>query len=174
MDGITAYDTVKDKRTFLGHPIGLFVLFFTEMWECFSYYGMWALLVLYMTKYLIKHTQEGGYVFGFNVLRGGLEHVFGPLAIQPLSSQIYGIYTAFVYFTPFFGGMLADRIFGQRKTVVLGAVLMAIGHFLMAIESMFLVALFFLILGNGCFKPNIATQVGSLYPPGPLRSFIWA
>jgi len=86
-----------------------------------------------------------------------------------LSSQIYGLYTGFVYFTPFFGGMLADRVLGQRKTVVVGGILMAIGHFLMAMESMFLLALLFLILGNGCFKPNISTQVGSLYPEGDSR-----
>src|SRR3954469_12404652 len=166
---MAATDTIKDHRTFLGHPVGLFVLFFTEMWERFSYYGMRALLVLYMTDYLIKGTQEGKFVFGFEGLRHGIEAVFGPLAVQPLASQIYGLYTGFVYFTPFFGGILADRVFGQRKTVVIGGVLMAIGHFLMAIESMFLLALLFLILGNGCFKPNISTQVGSLYAPGDSR-----
>src|SRR5207237_4587159 len=97
------------------------------------------------------------------------ESVFGHLAVQPLSSQIYGLYTGFVYFTPFFGGMLADRVLGQRRTVIIGAILMAIGHFLMASEHLFFVALMFLILGNGAFKPNISTQVGSLYPPGDPR-----
>src|SRR5208337_2267089 len=147
-----------------------YVLFFTEMWERFSFYGMRALLILYMVDYLIHRVQTGAtQVFGFIPLQHALESVFGPMAIQPLSSQIYGLYTGFVYLTPFFGGMLADRLLGQRKTVVIGGVLMAIGHFLMAIESMFLVALCFLILGNGCFKPNISTQVGSLYPPGDPR-----
>ena len=108
-------------------------------------------------------------MFGFGALDRGLESVFGPLAIQPLASQIYGLYTAFVYFTPIFGGMLADRVLGQRKTVIVGAILMAIGHFLMASEAMFLLALFVLILGNGCFKPNLATQIGSLYPAGDPR-----
>jgi len=164
-----ATNGVKDQRTFLGHPIGLFVLFFTEMWERFSFYGMRALLVLYMTKHLIDSTKAGAYVFGFGPLRVFLESMYGPLETQPLSSAIYGLYTAFVYFTPFFGGILADKMFGQRKTVVLGGVLMAIGHFLMAIESMFLLALVFLILGNGCFKPNISTQVGNLYPEGDHR-----
>lgn len=157
------------KKTFLGHPVGLFVLFFTEMWERFSYYGMRALLVLYMTSHLIKATETGTYIVGFAGLRTALESVFGPLAVQPFASQIYGIYTGFVYFTPFFGGILADRLLGQRKTVVIGGVLMAIGHFLMAFEKFFLVALFFLILGNGCFKPNISTQVGRLYPQGDPR-----
>jgi proton-dependent oligopeptide transporter, POT family len=159
----------RDERTFLGHPVGLFVLFFTEMWERFSYYGMRALLVLYMTKHLIDGVKGGTYVFGFGTLQRLLEGAFGPLATQAMASQIYGLYTAFVYLTPFFGGMLADKVLGQRKTVVVGGVLMAIGHFLMAIESMFLLALVFLILGNGCFKPNISTQVGSLYPEGDPR-----
>ncbi len=166
---VSALNTVRINKTILGHPAGLFVLFFTEMWERFSYYGMRALLVLYMTKYLILQTQAGAYVFGFGPLRGAIESVFGPMAVQPLSSQIYGIYTGLVYFTPFFGGMIADRLLGQRKTVVVGGVLMAIGHFLMAVESMFLLALMFLILGNGCFKPNISTQVGSLYPADDPR-----
>jgi len=158
------------QKTILGHPVGLFVLFFTEMWERFSYYGMRALLVLYMVNYLIHRVETGSsYVFGFAPLRHAIESVFGPMTVQPLSSEIYGLYTGFVYLTPFFGGMLADRLLGQRKTVVVGGVLMAIGHFLMAVESMFLVALCFLILGNGCFKPNISTQVGSLYPPGDPR-----
>ncbi len=157
------------QGTFLGHPKGLYVLFFTEMWERFSYYGMRSLLVLYMVKYLFLQPDVGQRVLGFTALRGMLEGMFGPLAVQPLSSQIYGLYTGFVYFTPFFGGMLADRVLGQRKTVILGAVLMAIGHFMMASEHMFFLALLCLIAGNGCFKPNISTQVGLLYPPGDSR-----
>ena len=89
--------------------------------------------------------------------------------MQPLSSQIWGFYTALVYFTPIFGGLLADRVIGQRRTVIIGAVLMAIGHFMMAVEQLFLFALLALILGNGAFKPNISTQVGGLYPPGDHR-----
>ena len=161
---------VRSPKTIFGHPAGLLVLFFTEMWERFSYYGMRALLVLYMVDYLIKRAQDGTvHVVGFSAIQHTLEAVFGPLAVQPLASQIYGLYTAFVYLTPLFGGMLADRILGQRKTVVIGAVLMSIGHFLMAVESMFLPALVFLILGNGCFKPNLTTQVGGLYPEGDPR-----
>lgn len=125
------------------HPPGLYVLFFTEMWERFSYYGMRSLLVYYMIKHL-QFTQER-------------------------SSEIYGLYTGFVYLTPLFGGLLADRLLGQRRTVILGGVLMAVGHFLMAFESLFFAALLFLILGNGAFKPNISTQVGALYPPGDHR-----
>lgn len=159
----------SNSPTLFGHPAGLFILFFTEMWERFSYYGMRALLVLYMTSHLIEAHAKGTYVFGFGALRSMLEAVYGPLATDALGSQIYGIYTSLVYLTPLFGGILADRILGQRKSVVLGGVIMAAGHFLMAIESMFLPALLFIIVGNGCFKPNVSTQVGSLYPEGDPR-----
>ena len=166
----SAYDTIRSQRTILGHPAGLFVLFFTEMWERFSYYGMRALLVLYMVDYLIKNVRDGSiHVLGFLPLQRAIEAIFGPQNVQPLASQIYGMYTALVYLTPLFGGMIADRLLGQRKTVVIGAVLMAIGQFFLAAESMFLVGLFFLIVGNGCFKPNLATQVGGLYPAGDPR-----
>jgi POT family proton-dependent oligopeptide transporter len=130
---------------------------------------MRALLMLYMTQYLLKAADAGTCIVGFATLKGGLESVFGELAIQPLASQIYGLYTGFVYFTPFFGGILADRLLGQRKTVVIGGILMAIGQFLLAFEQFFLLGLFFLIIGNGCFKPNISTQVGNLYEHGDPR-----
>ena len=155
-------------REFFGHPSALAYLFATEMWERFSYYGMRALLTLYMIKYLLLPAQAGG-VVGLVGFKSMLEAVFGPLALQPLASQIYGFYTGLVYLTPIFGGLLADRLLGQRRTVILGASLMAAGHFLMAFERWFLLALLVLILGNGCFKPNISTQVGSLYAPGDHR-----
>src|SRR4051812_25022174 len=145
-----------------GHPRGLSFLFATEMWERFSYYGMKALLVLYMVKYLLQ-PENAQTVLGFATLKSGLEFLFGPLDIQPLSSHIYGLYTGLVYLTPVLGGYLADRVFGQRRMVVIGASLMAVGHFMMAFEPLFLLALLVLILGNGAFKPNISTQVGSLY-----------
>jgi len=151
-----------------GHPKGLTFLFTTEMWERFSYYGMRSLLVLYMTKYLLL-PEHAGDVRGLTTVRAALEAVFGPLDVQPLSSQIWGFYTALVYFTPIFGGLLADRVLGQRRTVIIGAATMAIGHFMMAFEPLFLFALLALILGNGAFKPNISTQVGGLYAPGDHR-----
>lgn len=135
--------TETSEENLFGHPKGLAVLFLTEMWERFSYYGMRALLVYYMLKQLTF--------------------------TQAHASQIYGLYTGLVYLTPFFGGILADRVIGQRRAVILGAVLMAIGHFLMAFQSLFFPALLFLILGNGAFKPNISTQVGNLYAPGDPR-----
>ncbi len=151
-----------------GHPKGLAVLFSTEMWERFSYYGMRALLVLYMVKHLLQPGQAET-VIGYAAVRSALEFIFGPLGVQPIASHIYGLYTALVYLTPVIGGLIADRWLGQRRTVVLGAVLMAIGHFLMAFEALFLFALLVLILGNGAFKPNVSTQVGALYAPGDPR-----
>ncbi len=156
------------RAELFGHPRGLTFLFSTEMWERFSYYGMRSLLVLYMTKYLLLADHSGG-VIGLTAVKHALEAMFGPLPVQPLSSQIWGFYTALVYFTPIFGGLLADRVLGRRHTVVIGAVLMAIGHFMMAAEQLFLFALLLLIIGSGCFKPNISTQVGGLYAPGDHR-----
>ena len=157
-----------EKADIFGHPRGLAYLFATEMWERFSYYGMRALLVLYMVKFLLDPQRMAG-VVGLASFKTVLETIFGPLATQPLASQIYGFYTGLVYLTPIFGGLLADRVLGQRRTVIIGATLMAVGHFMMAFEQLFLFALGFLILGNGAFKPNISTQVGSLYPPGDRR-----
>jgi POT family proton-dependent oligopeptide transporter len=165
----TPSNLATDARSELfGHPRGLTFLFTTEMWERFSYYGMRSLLVLYMTKYLLLPDHAGD-VRGLGAVKGALESVFGHLDVQPLSSQIWGLYTGLVYFTPIIGGILADRVLGQRRTVVIGAMLMALGHFMMASEQLFLFALLALILGNGCFKPNISTQVGGLYAPGDHR-----
>jgi proton-dependent oligopeptide transporter, POT family len=155
-------------KELFGHPRGLSFLFATEMWERFSYYGMRALLMLYLVKYLLLPGRAEN-VIGLAALKSGMEWVFGPLDTQPFASQLYGSYTALVYLTPIFGGLLADRVLGQRRTVVIGAVLMAIGHFLMAFESLLLFALLMLILGNGAFKPNISTQVGELYAEGDAR-----
>ena len=155
-------------KDIFGHPRGLTFLFATEMWERFSYYGMRALLVLYMVKYLLLpgHAEN---VIGLDALRRGFESLLGPLGPQPLSSHIYGLYTGLVYLTPLFGGILADRVLGQHRTILIGAALMAIGHFMMAFEPLFLFALTMLILGNGAFKPNISAQVGTLYAPGDPR-----
>jgi POT family proton-dependent oligopeptide transporter len=161
-------DRIAAGGELFGHPRALAFLFGTEMWERFSYYGMRALLVLYMTKYVLLPAQAGN-VVGLAGFKSALESIFGPLDVQPLASQIYGLYTALVYLTPIFGGLLADRVLGQRRMVIIGATLMAIGHFLMAAESLLLFALFALILGSGAFKPNISTQVGFLYPPGDHR-----
>ena len=130
-------------ETLLGHPVGLYTLFFAEMWERFSYYGMRALLLFYMLKGFLGYGDSDAYT-------------------------VYGAYTALVYMTPFFGGMIADRLLGPRRAVVLGGLFMAAGHLMMTIENSFafFTALALLIAGNGFFKPNISTIVGSLYPPG--------
>jgi POT family proton-dependent oligopeptide transporter len=151
-----------------GHPRGLSVLFATEMWERFSYYGMASLLSLYLVKYLLLegHVEH---ILGYTAVKAAMESVFGRLDTQPFAAQLIGLYTGLAYFTPVLGGYIADRYVGQRITAVVGALLMACGHFLMAFESMLFFALGFLILGMGAFKPNVSTQVGSLYAPGDER-----
>lgn len=143
------------KGEFLGHPKGLFLLFATEMWERFSYYGMRALLVLSM----VAATNSDNPGFGWD--RAG-------------ALTLYAWYTGFSYFTPLVGGWLADNFLGQRKAVVMGAVVMAVGQFMLSMSvakdlTMFYVGLVVLILGNGLFKANISTMVGDLYPKGDAR-----
>jgi proton-dependent oligopeptide transporter, POT family len=153
---------------FAGHPPGLATLFGSEMWERFSYYGMRALLVLYMVEFLFTpERMEAAY--GLLALRRGLEALSGPLAAQPFASQVYGLYTGLVYLTPILGGLVADRWLGRSRTIVLGACLMALGHFLMSFERLFLIALLLIAFGCGAFKPNISTQVGELYAPDDPR-----
>ena len=126
--------------TLFGHPTGLYTLFFAEMWERFSYYGMRALLLLYMIKGFLGFGDKD-------------------------ANAVYGAYTALIYMTPFFGGMIADRLIGKRTAVVIGGLLMAAGHLLMMIQTelWFFCALGLLIAGNGFFKPNISSMVGELY-----------
>ena len=135
--------TVEPERTWFGQPRGLTVLFLTNMWEQFSYYGMRALLVYYMTKQL--------------------------LFSQEHSSFVYGAYTACAYFTPIVGGVVADRLLGKRRAVVIGASVMAAGHFMMAFEPLFYVALLTIALGNGLFLPSLPSQINDLYAPGDPR-----
>jgi len=152
----------RPNRTFFGHPPGLAYLAFTEAWERFSYYGMAALLVLYMVNQLLLpgHVEH---VAGFGAFRGAIQALVGPLSTQALASQIFGLYSGFVYFTPVLGGWLGDRI-GQRSAVVLGALSMCGGHLAMAFDRSFLLALLLLIVGSGLLKGNISAQVGSVYP----------
>jgi POT family proton-dependent oligopeptide transporter len=148
---------------FFGHPKGLAYLAFTEAWERFSYYGMSALLVLYMVDQLLLpgHVEH---VLGFRAFRHALESIFGPLSTQALASQIFGLYSGFVYFTPVLGGWIADRWIGQRSAVVVGALSMCAGHVAMAFDRSFLAALLLLVVGSGLLKGNISAQVGGLYP----------
>jgi POT family proton-dependent oligopeptide transporter len=159
---VTAAIAADRPRTFFGEPIGLAYLAFTEAWERFSYYGMTALLVLYLTQSLLLpgHVEH---IAGFGPFRAGLEAVFGSMTPLALGSQIVGLYTGFVYFTPVLGGLVADRWLGHRRAVMLGAVLMSAGHLAMAFDQSFLMALALLIVGCGLLKGNISTQVGELY-----------
>lgn len=146
--------TIKQphERELFGHPVGLYVLFFTEMWERFSYYGMRALLVLYLTSKTTDINPGVGWT-------------------QGEALALYGWYTALVYIMSIPGGILADKLLGQKKSVILGAILLVIGHSVLAIEAMwaFYTGLVFIILGVGCLKPNISTMVGGLYKKGDVR-----
>jgi len=146
-----------------GHPKGLYYLAFTEAWERFSYYGMTALLALYMVNELLLpgHVEN---IAGFAQFRAGIEALAGPLSTQALASQIFGLYSGFVYFTPLLGGIVADRWIGQRSAVVLGALSMSAGHLAMTFDASFLAALLLLVIGSGFLKGNISAQVGALYP----------
>ena len=155
----------NEDRAFLGHPKGLGYLGFTEVCERFSYYSMQTLLVLYMVNYLLVPGRMDN-VVGLRWLQANVYH---GISGQPLASAIFGTYTALVYATPIVGGIIADKWLGRNKTLIVGGVLMAIGHFLMAIQPAFVFALVALLLGVGAFKGNIATQVGALYGPSDLR-----
>jgi proton-dependent oligopeptide transporter, POT family len=133
----------RDERTWFGQPRGLTILFLTEMWEIFSYYGMRALLVYYMTKQLSIGQEK--------------------------ASVIYGTYTAMAYFTPIFGGIIADRWLGNRRAVIIGAGIMAAGHFMMTFEPWFYPALATIALGNGLFLPSLPSQIDALYRPEDAR-----
>jgi proton-dependent oligopeptide transporter, POT family len=132
-------------RAFFGHPRGLGLLALAEMWERFSYYGMRAILVLYLTKALGWSGEE--------------------------ASRLYGAYTGAVYLTPLIGGYIADRFIGTRRSLVIGGIIIAIGHFLLAISGMtfFYAGLIFVVIGTGFFKPNVSTMVGQLYAEGDPR-----
>ncbi|WP_068878088.1 MULTISPECIES: peptide MFS transporter [unclassified Phenylobacterium] len=166
---MTSTTADRGDTAFLGHPKALGYLAFTEAWERFSYYGMQSLLVLYMTKTLLltPHVEQ---IAGFAAFERIIQAVYHPGAsTQAIASAIFGLYTSLVYLTPILGGILADQLLGKTRTIVLGGLLMAAGHFLMAFDASFLLALLCLVLGTGCFKGNIAGQVGSLYGEGDLR-----
>src|SRR5579884_358472 len=157
-----------------GHPAGVAVLALTEAWERFSFYGMQALLMLYMVQELLPHRPDE-HVAGFRPFRMALELVLGPLSPVALAAQITGLYAGLVYLTPLLGGYLGDRL-GRSKLVLTGAALMACGHLLLALNTTFLVAICLLVLGSGCLKGNIAAQVGSLYAADDHRrdrGYLW-
>jgi POT family proton-dependent oligopeptide transporter len=130
---------MNGEANWFGQPRGLTILFLTNMWEQFSYFGMRALLVYYMTTTLLFDQEK--------------------------SSSIYGFYTAFAYFTPIVGGVIADRWLGKKAAVIIGASVMAAGHFMMAFEQLFYFALATIALGNGLFLPTLPSQINDLYGP---------
>lgn len=148
--GVAAVPPAMAERTFFGHPRGLATLFFTEMWERFSYYGMRALLILYMTA----AAADGG--LGFDTAKAG---------------SIYGLYTGFVYLMALPGGWIADRVFGTRRAVLYGGAIIAAGHFSMAVDTLatFYLGLVLIVIGTGLLKPNVSAMVGDLYPEGGAR-----
>lgn len=157
-----ANTTEEVNRSVGGHPRGLYYLAFTEMWERFSFYGMSALLTLYMVKELLL-PENAAQVIGL----AGLRELFefrGPMSNIAFASIIYGWYAGLVYFTPIVGGWIADRLLGAKRTVLLGVLLMSAGHLAMSFYETFLVALGLLIVGSGLLKGNISAQVGKLYP----------
>jgi POT family proton-dependent oligopeptide transporter len=132
------------EKTWFGHPRGLTILFLTNMWEQFSYYGMRTILVYYMTKQL--------------------------LLAQETSSLIYGLYTGCAYFTPLVGGFIADRYLGKKRAIIIGGSVMALGHFMMTSEPLFYAALATIAIGNGLFLPSLPSQIKDLYSPGDPRA----
>ena len=158
----------RPEREFLGHPRGLVFVAGTELWERISFHGMQALLVLYMVERLLLpgHRER---IAGFAGFRAAVEFVTGPLSAQALASQIFGLYVGFVYLMPVLGGALGDRVLGRGRAVALGAILMTVGHFCMAFERTFLIALLLLVLGAGLLRGNLISQLGDLYAKNDHR-----
>jgi len=151
-----------------GHPRGLMVLATTELWERFSFYGMQAILLLYMTKHLLL-PEHAGAVLGLAAYRVGLTAIVGPMTDLAFAAQTYGLYSGLIFGTPLIGAWLGDRVLGKTRTVTLGCLLMAAGHLAMASERLFLVALVLIIVGAGGVIGNMAAQVGQLYAPDDTR-----
>ena len=153
---------------FFGHPKGLGFLASTQAWERFSFYGMQALLPLYLVDHLLKPEVAAG-VTGLDGLRAGVEFLTGPLSTTAFAAQLFGLYIGLFNIAPLALGWLADGVFGQRRLVQAGLVFMAAGHLAMAVEALFLPALLLLLLGGGCLKGNLYAQVGMLYASGDGR-----
>jgi POT family proton-dependent oligopeptide transporter len=152
------------RRDLFGHPRGLVVLAGTEFWDRISFHGMQALLTLYMVGQLFTpgHIEK---IMGFRGFRAGVEAVFGHLTPLGLATQVFGLYVGLAMFTPVFGGLIGDLWLGRKRMVVLGALLMTAGHFCMAFDQSFLLAMLLIILGTGALRGNLLPQVGELYRP---------
>jgi POT family proton-dependent oligopeptide transporter len=158
----------RADRAFFGHPKALGFLAGTEYWERFSFYGMQALLMLYMTKHLLTPGVAEG-VVGLAQYRAALVATFGPMTDLALAAQTFGLYSGLTLATPMIGAWLGDRVLGRTKTITLGTILMSAGHLTMAFEPAFLLALLLLVLGAGCLVGNLQAQIGSLYSPTDER-----
>jgi POT family proton-dependent oligopeptide transporter len=171
MTTTTGEAAMPPKGEVFGHPRGLFVLAGTELWDRISFHGMQALLTLYMVGQLFTpgHVEK---IVGFAGFKAAVEAVFGHLTAQGLATQVFGLYVGLVYFTPTLGGWLGDRVLGRKGAVILGGLLMTAGHFCMAFDQSFLLALLFLILGAGTFRGNLQPQVGELYAPADRRRVV--
>lgn len=158
----------RSRTDIFGHPRGLIVLAGTELWDRISFSGMQAILVLYMVEQLFApgHNVQ---ILGFAGFREMIETAVGRLSPQGLATQIFGLYVGFSYLTPLFGGMIGDRWIGRRRAVTLGALLMTAGHFCMAFEASFLIALALIVLGAGFLRGNLTPQVSELYPANDSR-----
>ncbi len=167
MRATVAIAETMPSRDLFGQPRGLIYLAATELWDRISFHGMQALLVLYMVGELLLpgHVER---IAGFAAFRAAIEGVTGPLTVTALAAQVFGLYVGLVYFTPIVGGAIGDRI-GRRRTITAGALLMTAGHFAMAFDASFLVALACLILGAGAMRGNLEAQVGALYGPDDRR-----
>jgi POT family proton-dependent oligopeptide transporter len=152
-----------------GQPRGLWVLAGTELWDRISFHGMQAMLVLYMTGDLLIHPARVAHILGFSAYRSLIEGMTGPLSDQALAVQTFGIYLAFVTGLPLLGGWLGDRVTGRRLAVSGGAALMTAGHFALAFDRTFLIALILLMTGAGLLRGNLSAQVKSLYADGDPR-----
>ncbi len=164
---VPAQTSSAGDTAFFGHPRGLAVIAFTEGWIGFSLYGTQSCLVLYMTSQLLRPAHVG-HVWGFGTLLAILRPAYGMLDGEPLASAIMGLYIALIWATPIIGGILSDCFIGRTRTILLGSLLMTVGHFLLAFEASFLLALLFLVAGCGCGS-CVQAQLGSLYAPSDPR-----
>ncbi|OYU15793.1 MAG: MFS transporter [Alphaproteobacteria bacterium PA4] len=158
----------KPAADLWGQPRGLAVLGATQFWESFSLYGLQGLLTLYMVGALFLPGRFEG-VIGLAATRAAIESVTGPLTTQGFAVQLFGLWAGLSRFTPVLGGLLGDRLLGRRRSITLGCLLMTAGHFCMAFDASFLIALLLLMLGTGCANSNLFSQLGSLYPAGDRR-----
>jgi proton-dependent oligopeptide transporter, POT family len=165
---MTATTVTKMSDDLFGQPRGLTWLAGTQFWESFSLYGMQALLTLYMVGQLLLpgHAEN---VLGLAATRSAIESITGPLSTQAFAVQLFGLWAGLVRFTPVFGGLIGDRLLGRRRSIMIGCLLMTAGHFCMAFDASFLLALLLLMLGTGFANANLFSQLGSLYGPDDRR-----